>query len=198
MDYDALEIELVGVLNTYFGANNLSDEVLLNTVFAARRFPETQTALLQDYSKSQVNVKYSDSTYELPDSTSEICQDETVNVTLYIQADKMNGPDGGYRLLYYVKRALLGYRPVDSMTRMWVTGYGDWRIEDGQMKPFIEFAFKTVVYQVDHDPDTVTIDRDSTVSTGGALLEIDSSLYALPDTETVIGVSNIVLPQPES
>ena len=102
-DYDALEVELVGVLNTYFGANPLSDDVLLNTVFDARQMPENQVELLQDYDKSLVNVQYVDSIYMDPESTSSITQEETIKVICYLQCNAMKGPSGGYKLLACVK-----------------------------------------------------------------------------------------------
>ena len=205
MDYDGLEVELVGVLNDYFSANNLSDgppAVLLNTVFGARQFPEDQTELLQTYEDTPgglVNVLYSDSSYGSAGgvmSAAEIVQDETVRVAFFIQANKMRGSSAGYKLLAVVKKAILGYRPADSKTRMWLSEYGDWRLntEEGEMRPYLEFSFVTLaVQQLENTGLDATIDSISSITEGGPLVEVDQSLYILPDTETVVSTTQDIL-----
>ena len=173
MDYDALEAELVGVLNTYFGANNIvgSDPVALySTVYQARQMPQNQSALLQSYDFSLVNVLYADSVYGDPKSTADRVQDEQIKIVCFLQCNAMSGPTGGYNLIAQVKNALLGYRPNNATTRMWISNYGDWRIEDGQLNPYIEFSFRTVAQQVIDDNDPVL---DGT----GLLAGVDSDLY---------------------
>jgi|GEM_PF-3486840 len=171
MDYDGLEVELVGVLNNFFAANNIgAGEALLNSVFQARQMPENQQELLQDYTKSLVNVQYVDSIYQDPQSTSKILQEETVKVICYLQCNAMKGETGGYKLIAAVKDALLGYQPQNAKTRMWISNYGDWNIVDGQLNPFIEFSFRTVSQQVIDDTDQPLPDS-------GPFAGIDSSLY---------------------
>jgi hypothetical protein len=171
-DYDALEVELVGVLNSYFGANNISDGgALLDTVFNARQMPENQVELLQDYEKSLVNVQYVDSIFQEPMSTSSIVQEETIKVICYLQCNMMKGDSGGYRLIGCVKDSLMGYEPANARTRMWISNYGDWNIVDGQLNPFIEFSFRTMAQQVIDD-------TEQPLPGSGPLVEVDSSLYA--------------------
>lgn len=189
MDYDGLEIELTGVLNTYFGVTTLAfrayddnyDEnydlgpgtnVLLNTVFDARQMPENQNELLQAYDKSLVNVQYVDSIYDDPQSTSIIVQQETIKVICYMQCNMMKGMGGGYQLIACVKNALIGYQPAGAKTRMWISNYGDWQVVDGQLNPFVEFSFRTVSQQV------ITDNSDPPLKGSGPLAKVDSSLYA--------------------
>lgn len=150
MDYDALEVELAGVLSAYFEANPISstNAALLNTVFDARQMPENQNELSQDYTKSMVNVQYVDSVYDAPENPSLIFQEETVKVVCYLQCNTMKGAGGGYQLIDTVKKALMGYQPANASTRMWVSDYGDWHLVDGTLNPFIEFSFWTVSQQV--------------------------------------------------
>ena len=140
MDYNALETEIVGALNAYFTANSIYEN------FQARPLPENQSELLETYEKSLVNVHYSDSSYTDPRSTDQIVQDETVRVVCYLQCDTMkDATKGGYLLLKHIKAALLGYKPENARTRMWISSYGDWTVaEAGQVNPYIEFAFGAV------------------------------------------------------
>lgn len=193
MDYDALECELVGVLNAYFEANQLTSSpvVLFDTVFCARQMPESPEELLQPYEKSIVNVQYADSNYSDPEATDMICQTENVRVVIYLQCNKMKGASGGYKLLSCVKSALVGYRAANSLTRMWISGYGDWRIEEGQMNPYIEFTFRTPSEQVLNDTSFFyPIDSGNSVNVSAPFVKVDSSLYELPNTTDVIEADN--------
>lgn len=163
MDYGALETELVGVLKAFFGANTLS-------TLDARVMPETAAEILQTYEKALANVHYMDSDYDKPASTSTIVQNEHVHVSIYLQADNMKDPDsGGYTLLTATKDALTGYMPANARTRMWISGYGDWQVEDGQMMPYVEFTFDTLHQQKRNDSEE---EIGGTLSSIGGDLEI--------------------------
>ena len=179
MNYDTLETELVGVVQAYLTAQEYDG------VYGVRQMPENQTELLQDYDSwpgGLVNIQYSDSEYGQALSTSMIEQIETVKVCCFIQANKMKGATGGYKLLDCVKRALLGYWPSEARSRMYISSYGDWRIEDGEMKPYLEFSFDTIAQQIDINsmtsaPHGFTIDSANSVYVGGPLSEVDVENY---------------------
>ncbi len=174
MDYDLLETEIVGVLNTYFGSHLIGVEPgeFLGSVFVARAMPEDQTELLHNYDKGVVNVQYADSTYGSTRATDRVIQEEQVMVVLYVQCDKMKGATGGYRLLKAIKKALLGYKPEEAITKMSISAYGDWRIEDGEMRPYLEFTFKTINQQEVENPNYETIDSEGQLTEGGPLGDV--------------------------
>ena len=179
MDYAGLESELVTVLTAYFTAT-VQGEGTLADVFAARVMPENQDDLLQQYDKGMCNVQYVDSVYADPASTSIIEQEETVKVSVFMQTNSMkDATQGGYLLIASVKEALIGYKPVDARTRMWISGYGGWEIADGEVAYYLEFSFRTVNVQtiVDTSDADTTIDSGGTVTTGGGLLQVESCLY---------------------
>jgi len=186
VDYDSLETELVGVLNSYFESRLLGSDpdVFLKDAYQARRMPENQAELIQEYDKGLINVQYSDSTYGATKATDQVQQEETVMVICYVQCDKMKGERGGYKLLRCMKKALLGYKPADATEKMVISSYGDWRVEEGEMRPFVEFSFKTLNIQEVEDRIVGTIDSEGTIGAGGNLTEVDSDLYINDQEQT--------------
>lgn len=174
MDYGALETELKGVLLDYFAANSLS------AIFDAREMPENQNELLQSYDKGMCNVQYLDSTYGDPESTSIIEQKEMVKVGVFMRTDTVKDAKGAYQLLKHVKLALIGYKPEDARTRMWVSNYSGWVIEEGQVGDVLEFTFETRNVQHMVDPVELSIDSidtDGSTAESGNLVELDAKIY---------------------
>jgi hypothetical protein len=189
MDYGALETEIVGVLNTYFEDNDY------DAVFEAREMPENQTELLQGFDKGQCNVAYMESSYGPPASTSSIMQMETVTVGVFMRCSAVRGAGGSHKLLEVVKSALTGYKPDDARSRMWVTEYAGWNIEDAQVGNMLAFRFNTVNVQgiVEPEADEV-ISAAGAVKVSGNLLEVESDLYdARPEPDVKIGEESVVL-----
>jgi len=190
MDYDGLEIEIVGVLNTYFGATLLSNDppVYLSSVYSARLMPDNPADLLQDYNTTVVNVAYYDSTFSEPQSTAQISQQEHVHVACHIQGSLVRigttgvAKTGTNGCVWAVIRALMGYKPAGATTRMWVSDMGGWKVNeaDGEVKPLVEFTFRTIAEQALCDVNTDFIDSINTVVESGPEAEIDSTLYVLP------------------
>jgi Gp37 protein len=142
MNYEALETELVGVLNAYFADNGTDG------LFMARVLPDNQVDARQDYAKAVVNVLYYDGDYGEPLSTGAMVQEETVRVLLVFQANHLRGDGGFYAFIAGAKNALTGYRPAGARTRMWISDYSSASINDGQLMPALEFSFRTEVLQV--------------------------------------------------
>lgn len=156
MDYAALEVEIANRLNLYFNTTPLEPNTgNLSSLFTARAFPDNQEVLMQDYTKSLVNVLYTDSEYFDPESNSLINQRERVKVTLLMQTNTSAGPGGAYALIDAVKSALVGYKPTSATSRMWVFDYSTWQINGGQLMPSIEMVFDTVCQQVFDDSETI-------------------------------------------
>jgi hypothetical protein len=200
MNYDVLEQELVDKLNAYFDETNLRGDVLLNTVYKARLFPDNQVDLLEDYDHTLANVLYSDSTVGQPNAMDVISQDEFVHVHIYLQGSRVRGDKGVNGLTGHVIKALTGYRPTDALSGMYVSDWGGWRLntQDGQVKPYIEFTFRTLIQQVFDNPIIDFIDREDTIVEGGVLAEVDSEVYQeepAPENtpENGIGEVDIVL-----
>jgi len=189
MDYGALETEIVGVLNSYFEDNDLDE------FYEAREMPENQTELLQGFTKGQCNVAYLDSNYGPPASTSSITQMETVTLGVFMRCNAVRGAEGSHKLLAEVKKALVGYRPADARTRMWIAEYAGWNIEDAQVGNMLAFRFDTVNVQsiVEPEADDV-ISATGTVKESAPLLQVDSDLYdARPEPDVKIGEDSVVL-----
>ena len=188
MDYAELETEIVGVLNTYFGANTLAD------VFEARTMPENKVELLQPFTKGQCNIAYLDSDYATPASTSTIEQMETITLGVFMRCNTVKDEAGSYKLLKAVKNALIGYKPTDARTRMWIADYTGWNIEDAQIGDMLAFKFDTVNVQSIVEPENDVISSTGNTTQGGNFTEVDADLYdAKPEPDVKIGEEQVIL-----
>lgn len=199
MDYALLETELVDVLTAHFAANAMAD------IYDARPMPENQEELLQDFDNGgQCNVSYMDSLYGDPDSTSIIDQEETVKVGIFMRCNTVKDDKGSYRLLKEVKKALLGYKPNDARTRMWISSYAGWEPVDGQVGSMLEFAFRTQnVQSIVEQPDEAINAEGDVKQTTPPLLEVDEELYVSnsdtkePDGDVVLSMAPLpTAPEP--
>lgn len=142
MDYEALEQELVNRLNAYFTDKGIEAQ------FGARRMPENDDEYKRVGSKPFVNVHYADSSFDKPTSTSAIHQTETITISFYVQARQLRGENGAHKLIGHINTCILGYRPQNARTRMFISGYGDWQAGDeGEINPFIQMQFDTLLQQ---------------------------------------------------
>jgi hypothetical protein len=155
MDYGALELELVNLLNNYFNATfSGSGPAYLSSLYLARVFPESPDEFLQDYSKGLVNVLYVDSEYFEPESSSYIMQHERVTIACWLTTNTARGAGGEYDLISAVKDCLVGYKPTNAENLMWVSDFDSFTINEGQLATVIKFCFDTRVTQVNNYDDS--------------------------------------------
>ena len=107
--------------------------------------PENDDEFSTPGEKSLANVHYTDSNYDQPKVTHLVSQVETIKVAIYLQSRKLRSDAGAYSLLKHIKKCLVGYKPKDARTKMYISGYGDWRLEkdESMLMPFLEFSFET-------------------------------------------------------
>ena len=118
MTYEQIELDIV---------NRLSVLAAANVVVVP--MPEVQG----DYKRPvgtgmRVSVMYKSSEFEKPISTGNVVQKEIISIDVMLQASKLRGANGLYRLQEAVKCCLIGFRP-SSCDRLYATdnGYTDWR-----------------------------------------------------------------------
>lgn len=118
MRYEQIELDIV---------NRISVLAAANVVVVP--MPETQG----DYKRPvgtgmRVSVMYKSSEFEKPISTGNVVQKEIISIDVMLQASKLRGANGLYRLQEAVRRRLIGFRPT-SCDRLYAVenGYTDWR-----------------------------------------------------------------------
>ena len=118
MRYEQIELDIV---------NRLAVLAAANVVVVP--MPEVQG----DYKRPvgtgmRVSVMYKSSEFEKPISTGSVVQKEIISIDVMLQASKLRGANGLYRLQEAVRRRLIGFRP-SNCDRLYAVenGYTDWR-----------------------------------------------------------------------
>lgn len=139
MNYEQIELDIVNRLSVLTAAN-----------VTVVPMPEVQGEYKRPVGTGmRISVMYKSSDFDKSISTSSIVQKEIISVEIVLQASKLRGANGLYRLQEAVKKRLIGYMPTDCKKIYALeNGYTDWR--DNVWTHTFSVACETVTVE---DPD---------------------------------------------
>ncbi len=155
LDYGILEAEIADRLNARFETEtytpaNLTENAALPNIsdfFESRPRPEKEAEMKRFMNKGIAWVKYADSLYTESQSIDQIAQRETVKVQVFLQTDNLRGATGYYKLLRWVKLALVGYVPSNCSLRLAISDHKEVSYQNGEWVYMLEFKTETTVTQ---------------------------------------------------
>lgn len=147
--YDQLEIELKNRLNAKFLEKNLQNLIV------AEVMPENAAEYKPAFPKSRITVQYSGSTFSKPSSTNQVAQTETLIFRFSMEATNLRGDNGIYKIMTYLKRFLLGYKPSGCSNRLYVSKYDLIEVDQNAWQPYLEFSCDTRLMQEDVDEESL-------------------------------------------
>ena len=142
MNYGVLENEITALLNAYFIAN------AVDHLFEAIPIPQNQSEQERPFLKGTISVQYYKSDYQTSSNINHVSQPETVTIRFTFQTTNLRMADGFYNLLDFSKKCLLGYKPVDAVTRLVIDVYDLLFFENNTFQPYLQMKADFMNVQV--------------------------------------------------
>lgn len=147
MRYEVAEQEIVDRLNGMFAADNLTG------FYEAWLIPDTEhdfKEFQKQFTKARVAVQYIDSSFLPNKSHSLVMQEENARFRLTLEARKLRGEGGLYKLIELCKLYLLGFQ-ITNADRLRMVKYGQLEFEQNHIQPYLEFECTVMNMQVHED-----------------------------------------------
>lgn len=157
MNYEAIENDIISRLQARIDPTVVDIELL----------PETESELTRPVSKNRVTVayRYSDFPQTMQKSlseirsTSSIVQNEIVCLEVVLRSRKLRGASGLYDLIEKVRKAILGFSPLNC-DKIFITKYGFTEFSDSTWMHTLEIGCVSLLVEdndVPNDPNSTEI-----------------------------------------
>lgn len=156
MNYEAAEWEIVNRLQAWF-----SDHALAST-FEAVLLPDNTAeaeALNRSFNKPRVLVEFKGIQPDPPKGLPVIAQDESVQFRFTFEVRRLRGPQGLWRLLAEVKKALIGYKLTGATNKLEMARFAFDSVAENTLVYYLEMECKAINQQAFPEPGETPINH---------------------------------------